>query len=118
MKKYIIDPKDACKGPEGAPYAVMMIPSLSHHNAIRQIVRRTWGSVVDTPWPGTTILPRVKIVFVFGKSRMEEEIFLRAQSRAHGDVLYVDFVDSCRNLTYKSLASLHWASTSCAEAKF
>lgn len=116
---YIIEPKDACKGPEGAPYVLMMIPSLSSHAALRQTIRKTWGSVVDAPWPGTSNMPRVKIVFVFGRSTMEEEeVVLSSESLAHGDVLYVDFVDSYRNLTYKSLASLHWASTRCAEAKF
>ena len=116
---YIIDPAGVCRGPEGAPYVLVMIPSLSYHTAVRQTIRHTWGSVVRAPWPGTRNLPRLKIVFVFGRTRMEEEgAVLAAESREHGDVLYVDFLDSYRNLTYKSLTSLHWASTRCAGARF
>ncbi|KAK7113724.1 beta-1,3-galactosyltransferase 1-like [Littorina saxatilis] len=121
MTDYIIDPQNVCgNGSAGAPFLLVMIPSLSHHILMRQTIRRTWGSVVHSPWPGTVNLPSVKIVFVFGRTEAEEEeeVVLKAESQRYGDVLYVDFVDSYRNLTYKSLTSLHWASTRCPDTKF
>ena len=115
---YITDPSDVCQGPDGAPYLLFMIPSMTHHAKIRETIRKTWGSVVHTPWPQTRNLPSVKIVFVLARTSHDTEEVLQKESSRYGDVLCVDFVDSYRNLTYKSLTSLYWASTRCSKARF
>lgn len=119
VTEYFLEPRDLCDGPSGAPYILFLIPSLSAHVEMRRVIRETWGSVVRQPWPGTVNLPQVRIVFVFGMStNVNESSVLKHEHILWGDVVFADFVDSYRNLTLKSLTSLHWASTRCSGAKF
>jgi hypothetical protein len=48
----------------------------------------------------------------------DELLLLGDENSRYGDVLYADFVDSYRNLTYKSLTSLYWAASKCPRASF
>nr|KAG5713555.1 hypothetical protein BaRGS_024603 [Batillaria attramentaria] len=119
ITRYFIEPKNLCDGPSGPPYLLVLVPSLSSHVSMRRVIRDTWGSVVRKPWPRTSNLPKMQIVFFFGKSTYDRERFvLEKENVTHGDVVYADFHDSYRNLTFKTLTSLYWASTRCPGAKF
>ncbi|XP_078483036.1 beta-1,3-galactosyltransferase 5-like [Ciona intestinalis] len=71
----------------------------------RQIIRETSGSISFVN--GLFI----KHVFVVGKSTEENtNLEIIQESEKHGDVLLYDYPDNYRNLVYKTLALLQWAS--------
>lgn len=65
--------------------------------------------------------PDILKVFVLGRpivDRLQVEIDIGIESRRYGDILLVDFDDTYRNLSLKSLAILRWSQHYCTSATF
>ncbi|XP_076105613.1 beta-1,3-galactosyltransferase 1-like, partial [Mytilus galloprovincialis] len=78
----------------------------------RITIRKTWGSVAKTN-------KEIALVFMLGKtsdSNVQQEIL--NESNLYHDIIQEDFVDSYRNLTYKSVAMLKWSYTYCPSAQY
>ena len=91
---------------------IMMIFTTHTATERRQAIRDTWASVTRRNTANT------RHVFVLGRSldpthmRNAEEEHTR-----HGDLLVLDFVDSYRNLTLKTMSSLNWIVNNCGRAR-
>ncbi|XP_067137765.1 beta-1,3-galactosyltransferase 5-like [Centruroides vittatus] len=104
--RYLQRPPDC---PPGRPVPlVALVHSAPNHGPLRRLLRKTWARTT----------PRVRLVFLLGdvepgsaRTALEEE------ARRYRDVVRGDFIDSYRNLTYKHLMGLTWASERCPEAR-
>uniref|UniRef100_A0A182T2Y9 Hexosyltransferase n=1 Tax=Anopheles maculatus TaxID=74869 RepID=A0A182T2Y9_9DIPT len=50
--------------------------------------------------------------------RLIQQVAIAAEQRLHGDLIQGNFVEAYRNLTYKHLMSLQWATQHCRGAKY
>ncbi len=78
---------------------------------LRRVVRRTWAN--------RTLFPRMNVAFVLGltmnssvDSRVEKE------NQKYGDILLGDFLDTYRNLSFKSLIAWRWIKYNCMKASY
>ncbi|KAL8593216.1 hypothetical protein ACOMHN_009871 [Nucella lapillus] len=95
---------------------LILVPSSPEAVHKRQVIRRTWGSVVSQKWPHSKSDRKVALIFLLGRKGGGEGFDLKAlrqEAGAHGDLLLGDFVDSYRNLTRKILSGLKWVSGQC-----
>jgi beta-1,3-galactosyltransferase 1 len=76
----------------------------------RRFIRRTWGN--------TNRYPSLNVAFVVGKSLNETvNNLLIEENYKLGDIIQGDFLDTYRNLSYKSLAAWRWSMDNCDRAK-
>ncbi|RNA18853.1 beta-1-3-galactosyltransferase 1-like [Brachionus plicatilis] len=76
----------------------------------REAIRNTWANRKKFPFVNT--------FFVVGISRNESlDKLVVNENEKFGDLLISDFVDSYRNLSYKSITAWKWMSESCQKAK-
>ncbi|CAL1546706.1 unnamed protein product, partial [Lymnaea stagnalis] len=135
---YLIHP-NVCAGGQ-QPYLLAVQMSVISRSEDRDAVRRTWGSVArHHTWPKRRVNAVVRVVFVVARQPTAEtgvadsptETFRRRvasmkqledinkEGREFGDILYLDMIDSYRNLTLKVLSAFKWAELHCRlETKF
>lgn len=94
----------------------VLIVSKATDFAGRQTVRETWGTVIERR-------KDVSYAFVIGEPGqfLDYSHFQRnltKELRDHKDVIQVDFLDTYRNLSSKSVTILHIARTFCRDASF
>ncbi|GIY44984.1 beta-1,3-galactosyltransferase 5 [Caerostris extrusa] len=76
----------------------------------RIVIRRTWADPkLD--------LPPIKVVFLLGMTNQYQDAIER-ENEVHEDIIQGNFFDSYRNLTYKHVMGLSWASTFCNKTKY
>ncbi|XP_068216336.1 beta-1,3-galactosyltransferase 1-like [Palaemon carinicauda] len=76
----------------------------------RKVTRETWAKACDYDSK-----VKVGVVFMVGVAKTPgEAAIVRAESRAHHDIVQGDYIDSYHTLSYKALASLRWVSTYCS----
>ena len=87
-----------------------MIISAPENEKLRQLARDTWTSV--TSYMGLAI----SHVFLVGYRRegLDE---IRKENDKYHVILQEEFIDSCQNLTVKSVMGLKWATTYCKNAE-
>lgn len=79
----------------------------------RQAIRQTWGQ------PALLLLYKASMVFILGRaSNPSVQELVDMEAAQYGDIVQEDFVDSYRNLTYKGVAGLKWASLFCNQSDF
>lgn len=101
---YVLNQPGLCA--DRRPTLVAVVPVVPGDRTSRDAIRRTWGGA------GALLT-----VFFVGLSVGGADD-LSAESREHGDVIQMDFVDSYRNLTVKTLMIMNWVATHCAQASF
>lgn len=62
----------------------------------------------------------LKTLFIVGKSLDDESINekLREEAEKYNDIIQVNFADTYRNLTYKTLSLIKWTAQYCSNAKY
>ncbi|XP_071512899.1 lactosylceramide 1,3-N-acetyl-beta-D-glucosaminyltransferase A-like isoform X2 [Panulirus ornatus] len=74
----------------------------------RHFIRHTWGHPLLTQVTG------VKPMFIIGQTKDPKlQAVVESESEKHHDIVQANFLDSYRNLTYKTTAMLTWASKNC-----
>ena len=72
-----------------------------------------WGSWTQASTTG------LKTVFLVGVSNsIKQQRLIEEESHTHHDIIQVDFIDSYKNLTLKTLTMLHWTITYCPKASW
>lgn len=110
--KYVLNQPGACSGRSDIS-VVFLVPAAPHHYAQREAVRQTWGA------PG---LDTVTLFFLGlpeegpQRSQIQEEV--EKESRAHGDVIQLNFIDTYQNLTIKTLQMMRWLQAHCPQARY
>ncbi|CAG5124665.1 unnamed protein product [Candidula unifasciata] len=121
ITEYLITPQLKC------PYLLVLQLSVLNRRVDRDLIRNTWGSVAKTQtWPGRNINADVKVVFVIARQASEEpnkqnktnrnqthQEQIQSEADLHNDILYLDMIDSYRNLTLKLLSAFKWVRDNC-----
>lgn len=78
------------------------------NNQRRHFIRHTWGHSAVVEKTG------IKPLFIVGQPKQHtDQLALEDESHQHHDILQANFIDDYQNLTYKTMAILHWTSTHC-----
>lgn len=98
-------------GTSGRDTLLVLVHSAAAHFAERDVIRSTWGAS-GTGWPSKVTL---RVVFMLARTPEDPalEDRMERENRRYGDTVQGNFVDSYRNLTYKHVMALRWASTRC-----
>ncbi|BFZ19524.1 hypothetical protein BsWGS_22563 [Bradybaena similaris] len=129
VRNVLISPTAVCV--KTCPYLLALQLSVSDHYDERNAIRETWGSVAKTKiWPHASMNADFEILFVLahknqtGEGRVREANtnsemrLIQAEANRHGDILYLDMMDSYNNLTLKLISTLHWVRWKCPRTKF
>lgn len=109
--RFILNQPQLCE--KKSPFLVLMIPVTLHGREARTAIRKTWGQYGLIP--GVNILH----LFVIGQPAQSEPVLqeqLERESKEYGDIIQMNFVDSYRNLTIKTMMIMNWISTYCQGA--
>ncbi|KAJ8413814.1 hypothetical protein AAFF_G00064120 [Aldrovandia affinis] len=112
--KYVLNQPDKCKGKQ--PFLVLMVPVAPGDRSSRDAVRNTWGQ--EDSLPDVVILRIFFLGLTAGKQDPRTQGDLERESREHRDIVQMDFLDSYRNLTVKTMMMMNWLATSCAGASY
>ena len=77
----------------------------------RQLIRRTWAN--------SSVFSNLRVAFVIGLSNdlnLNEQLI--NEHNKYNDLIQGNFLDTYRNLTYKSLTAWKWISSYCSNAKY
>ncbi|KAH9363201.1 hypothetical protein HPB48_003866 [Haemaphysalis longicornis] len=96
-------------------FLAVFVHSAPAHFARRRAIRETWGNASAL---AAATAHDMALVFLVGRADPALERALRAESRAHGDLVMGNFVDSYHNLTYKHVMGLKWVARHCAQARY
>ncbi|KAM9810535.1 beta-1,3-galactosyltransferase 2-like [Neosynchiropus ocellatus] len=107
---YVLNQPDSCR--LRSPFLVFMVPVAPEQRSARDAIRRTWGAAGE----------RTLTLFYMGVPKggpdRIAQLKLERESRQHGDVIQMNFVDSYRNLTIKTLMMMNWLTVHCPNASF
>ncbi|XP_042222947.1 beta-1,3-galactosyltransferase 5-like [Homarus americanus] len=104
-----VDP--VCNGSN--PFVLAIVPSAVHHFKEREGIRNTWAH------PGLYPYTKMRAIFVLGATdnfTLQDEVNLEMD--AHHDIIQNDFLDTYRNLTYKTISMLSWVKNWCLDTPF
>ena len=92
---------------------VICVPTSRNHFKNRQAIRDSWGSLAKNKKTD------LAIAFFIGNPNKGEnadyERQIRKELAKHQDIIQGDFIDSYKNLTYKSVNLLMWAKSYCKQ---
>lgn len=109
--EYLISNRYAC---HGDVLAVIMVNSSPGKINERTMIRETWGSV--RYYLGATIVPLFMLAKLADNDKLQKDI--EKESETYLDIVQGNFIDSYRNLTYKTVMGLHWVQNFCNHTKF
>lgn len=89
------------------PLLLMLVHSAPGNFLKRHVVRETWGQQA----------PDVTLLFLVGYSE-EYQSKLEEENKKYQDLIQGNFLDAYRNMTYKHVMGLKWATYYCPSAKY
>lgn len=124
--KFIIKGSQICSTRVKYMTILILVPSMPSNYLVRDSIRSTYGSyahktfyVEDNVHGKEDQRVSVKLAFLVGKDNdIETESMIQKESRTHGDIIYADFIESYRNLTWKMLIALNWVTMYCNNIDF
>lgn len=112
--RYMLTPAHGCKFREGASNfsrVLVLVKSAPDHQRLRRWLRLLMSETVGN------FSNNVQMFFLLGYSR-EMNSDIRLESEKYDDIIQKNFIDTYRNLTYKTQMAYEWASTFCSYADF
>ncbi|OWF55957.1 Beta-1,3-galactosyltransferase 1 [Mizuhopecten yessoensis] len=112
----LLDNEDICNTAEESGYEadidVLILVTTTHaHYSQREAMRTSW--LTDTK----NNKGNVRYAFLLGISASQtENVQIKQENGIYHDILQEIFIDSYKNLTYKTMMALKWAKTRCAHA--
>ncbi|XP_053181578.1 beta-1,3-galactosyltransferase 2 [Scomber japonicus] len=106
--KYIFNQPAVCKG--RSPFLVFMVPVAPFDTEAREAVRKTWGA------SGQDTLTLFYVGVPEGGQGSGIQDKLEEESRKHADIIQINFEDSYKNLTIKTMMMMNWLATHCPNA--
>ncbi|XP_050070183.1 beta-1,3-galactosyltransferase 5 [Anopheles maculipalpis] len=114
--EYVI-PNDICK--ENNSFSellgVILVTSYVGHDEIRSAHRQ---AISQQKLLSMGLLRIFSLGVIPPTERFIRQVSIEAEQRLHGDLIQGNFVEAYRNLTYKHLMSLQWATQHCGGAKY
>ncbi|XP_043466990.1 beta-1,3-galactosyltransferase 5 [Leptopilina heterotoma] len=93
------------------PLLLMMVHSAPKNFDKRNVIRETWGRASSSSSSSVTT------IFLVGWSE-EYQAELETEDLKYGDLIQGNFLDAYRNMTYKHVMALKWATYHCPSAKY
>lgn len=112
--QYVISSDNICNVSNNERIDLIVLILTVHQNLkARNALRRTWLTYTGKN------TKNVRYVFLLGETRDERlrKDVLEENEWSH-DIVKENFVDSYKNLTYKTIMGFKWAATRCAHARF
>jgi hypothetical protein len=107
--RYILNNPTICL--EEKPELIVVVTSSIPHFEHRQLIRKYWGS------KESKIKNNMAVVYIFGTTLDGARQDRLLQEKMHyNDVIQIEFLDTYRNLTNKSVAMLKWINDFCPSA--
>ena len=105
--------RPSAKGCKTRAFVLMVINSNPQNIERRNAIRKTWGDGTDyNTLLNTTYAWRT--VFIIGRKGSEDiNRKIEEESIKYGDLVLGDFIDNMKNLTFKTLLGMRWASSFC-----
>uniref|UniRef100_A0A182VZ22 Hexosyltransferase n=1 Tax=Anopheles minimus TaxID=112268 RepID=A0A182VZ22_9DIPT len=114
--EYVI-PNDICK--ENNTFSellgVILVTSYVGHDEVRSAHRQ---AISQQKLLSMGLLRIFSLGVIPPAERFIRQVAIEAEQRLHGDLIQGNFVEAYRNLTYKHLMSLQWATQHCRGAKY
>ena len=113
--KYLLNSEKICKtGNDSKVIDLLLVVTTIHKNfKSRHILRNSWLSASKNN------TANIRYVFLFGKTNDTElQKKLVAEASVYNDIVQEDFIDAYRNLTYKTIMGLKWATKFCMQARY
>ncbi|KAL1481293.1 hypothetical protein MTO96_015729 [Rhipicephalus appendiculatus] len=109
--EYVTRTAKACESGRNRTSVLIGVVSSADHFQSRAAIRETWG--------GTAVKMGFLVVFLLGTpSDQEVQRNVLAEQNAYGDIIQGDFMDTYRNLTYKTVMLIRWARRNCVSVEF
>ena len=109
---FIYANENRCRHRPGLRYLIYIYSSPQNHKR-RDELRRNY------PNPAVFRDGRTQFVFLLGVSKDDAlNAMIDDEIRHHNDIVLADYVESYRNLTYKSVMALAWLTSYCTEADY
>ena len=108
--QYILNQPAVCKDSE--PFLVFMVPVAPLEAAAREAVRKTWGA------PSQDSLTLFFVGLPEGGQVSSIQDALEEESRKHADIIQMNFQDSYKNLTIKTMMMMNWLAVHCPNASY
>ncbi|KAK6192018.1 hypothetical protein SNE40_003572 [Patella caerulea] len=97
--------------PDQQIFLTVCIISSPENGDSRDVIRKTWAS--------NSMNNKIHYIFIVGKSATTSiSLQIAEESKRENDIVFIDYEETYRNLTYKSVAILKWSSIFCAESKY
>lgn len=86
----------------------------------RMIIRETWASHAALGSYRTTFNVDIRVFFIMGSDESNGPVMdnVRQEHIRHRDIIQGRFLDTYRNLTFKALFALKWATEYCSQADY
>lgn len=108
--QYILNQPAICK--DRNPFLVFMVPVAPLEAAAREAVRKTWGA------PSQDSLTLFFVGLPEGGQVSSIQHTLEEESRKHADIIQMNFQDSYKNLTIKTMMMMNWLAVHCPNASY
>ncbi|XP_078472120.1 beta-1,3-galactosyltransferase 4-like [Lampetra planeri] len=118
--RFLSSPGELCR-PGAEPFLLICVASAPEHRSRREAIRETWGGVrkVAVASGGGGRALDVRVVFVLGVTRSDRtRASVQNESVERRDIVQVEFLDTYRNLTLKTMATLQWFVSRCPGVRF
>ncbi|XP_053388197.1 beta-1,3-galactosyltransferase 1-like [Mercenaria mercenaria] len=112
---YLINNKNVCRNdvPDKTIDILILITTVSDHFEIRQTLRSTWLNYTRKN------TANVRYVFLLGdRSGFALRTSIIKENAKYKDIVKGNFIDSYRNLTYKTMLGLKWTVSFFSKARF
>ncbi len=109
--KIILNPKKLCNIENNTKFIFIYVFTSAKNFKRRSLIRKTWANI--------TLFQNIRVAFIIGKSsdlNIEKEI--QIEQKQYNDLIQGNFIDSYRNLSYKSLIAWKWIIRHCSNSKF
>ncbi|XP_077416307.1 beta-1,3-galactosyltransferase 2 [Vanacampus margaritifer] len=107
---YIFNQPDACT--KASPFLVFVVPVAPQDLSARDAIRETWGSA------GQDTMTLFYMGVLEGGQVRSIQDMLEEESKKYSDVIQMNFLDSYKNLTIKSMMIMNWLATYCPHATY
>ena len=111
--KILVESKKICKIQKGIgkPFVFSYVFNKVDNFAKRMAIRKTWANKL--------FFPHLKIAFMVGLSKNESiNKIVREESKRYGDIVVGNYIDSLRNLSFKSVMAWQWINNNCRYADY
>ncbi|XP_068129591.1 beta-1,3-galactosyltransferase 2-like [Hyperolius riggenbachi] len=110
--EFLINQPDKCK--DRTPFLVILISGRLNELEARNAIRATWGNESNYD---VDVLRLFSLGFL-GSVSDRTQLMLEEESKAFGDIIQQDFMDTSYNLTLKSLMGIEWVTKFCPKASY